>query len=340
MAVAVPGRMLVHGGFDGTHHLDDIWSLDLVSWQWTRVACKVGDGSPLTLKRGPCIPFLFHSRSQGEAPSAGRGQAADVVAGRHLVLHGGYDGGIQPLSDAHVLDLETGAWSRLDIGTLGGSGDAPAPRSLHTLTAVGHACVLLGGSGALGALGDVHLLESPSVTLGMALQRRMVEARAALSEEQMRSAGLQGDLRRVALERDWHVNQQRVRGSAIADRARQGRKSLSQSFPLLRRSQRSGSRISRRGTTPWCGPSQSWRTRWPPRTLRSRRRWRRGATRSSAAQACSAAWSARGRAASRRPKRLRPCTGSSCAHVSRLRLPLPFAWAALTFAKCENDPRV
>ena len=42
----------------------------------------------------------------------------------------------------------------------------PCPRSLHTLTCVGHACVLLGGSSALGALNEVHLLENPAITAG------------------------------------------------------------------------------------------------------------------------------------------------------------------------------
>ena len=35
--------MLVHGGVSGGgQHLGDVWSLELATWTWTRVECKVG----------------------------------------------------------------------------------------------------------------------------------------------------------------------------------------------------------------------------------------------------------------------------------------------------------
>ena len=97
-----------------------------------------------------------------------------------MVFHGGYDGAAL-LSDGYVLDIGAAAaaalWSGLD-GVSGGLDDAPAPRSHHTLTAVGHACVRLGGSGALGPLGlGVTVLESPAVTAGLMQQHQLLEVR-------------------------------------------------------------------------------------------------------------------------------------------------------------------
>lgn len=42
-AAAVVGNTLyVHGGFDGSQHLDDVWALDFTTWAWSRVATQVG----------------------------------------------------------------------------------------------------------------------------------------------------------------------------------------------------------------------------------------------------------------------------------------------------------
>jgi hypothetical protein len=53
--VVVAGRLLVHGGFDGTRHLDDLWSLDLSTWHWTKVNAKVSAATlHLALDQGQC----------------------------------------------------------------------------------------------------------------------------------------------------------------------------------------------------------------------------------------------------------------------------------------------
>ena len=41
MSVVVGGRLLIHGGFDGTQNLSDLWSLDLHNWHWTKLVSKV-----------------------------------------------------------------------------------------------------------------------------------------------------------------------------------------------------------------------------------------------------------------------------------------------------------
>jgi hypothetical protein len=102
------------------------------------------------------------------------------------MLHGGYDGAAL-LSDGYVLDLGLGGaasasatataatWSGMG-SVSGGPDDAPAPRSHHTLTSVGHAVVVLGGAGALGPLSlSATVLENPAVTAGLLQQHQLLE---------------------------------------------------------------------------------------------------------------------------------------------------------------------
>jgi hypothetical protein len=88
--------------------------------------------------------------------------------------------------------------------------DQPPPRSHHTLTSTEHACLLVGGSGALGPSNNVFLLESPAVTSGLQQQHRLLELRQALAAEQGRGAELRGMLRQAALQRDRMEAQQQV----------------------------------------------------------------------------------------------------------------------------------
>lgn len=60
----------------------------------------------------------------------------------------------------------------------------PTARSFHTLTLVGHVLVALGGSGPLGPLLDVHLLESPPLVAGLAQQYKLMATAAQLSATQ------------------------------------------------------------------------------------------------------------------------------------------------------------
>ncbi|KAG2441016.1 hypothetical protein HXX76_003869 [Chlamydomonas incerta] len=161
VAALVGGRLYIHGGFNGTECLDDAWVLDPQTWHWERL------------------------RTTGPAPSRRRGHAAEVVDDRYLLVHGGYDGGgggAGYLGDAAVLDTTTGAWTALNAE--GGPEDMPTARSFHTLTLVGHVLVALGGSGPLGPLLDVHLLESPPLVAGLAQQYKLMATAAQLSATQ------------------------------------------------------------------------------------------------------------------------------------------------------------
>jgi hypothetical protein len=46
--------MLVHGGFDGTHHLSDLWALDLDTWTWELLSS--GGGAQVQVRyQGPPV---------------------------------------------------------------------------------------------------------------------------------------------------------------------------------------------------------------------------------------------------------------------------------------------
>lgn len=80
------------------------------------------------------------------------------------------------------------------VRSAGPASDWPMPRALHSLTQLGSRFVLLGGHGSLGPLGDVHVLESPPLQRGLALQRTTQATEAALAQSQAHVAQLQGEL--------------------------------------------------------------------------------------------------------------------------------------------------
>ena len=90
--------LLVFGGFDGTNHLNDTFSLDLSTWQWTQVTV----GSPPGVRREMGFGF-------------------DTI-NRRFYLFGGWSG-TTALNDVRYYSFSTAAWSSLSP-----SGTAPAPR--------------------------------------------------------------------------------------------------------------------------------------------------------------------------------------------------------------------
>ncbi|GLI65448.1 hypothetical protein VaNZ11_008828 [Volvox africanus] len=167
VAAMVGGRLYVHGGFSGMECLGDTWALDLQAWHWERLC------------------------TSGSTPSPRRGHAAEVVDDRYLVVHGGYDGA-SDLAGGAVLDTATGTWR--DLSAAGGPQDMPTARAYHTLTLVGHVMVALGGSGPMGPLMDMHLLESPPLVAGLAQQYRLMAMAAQLSATQAGMADMKAAL--------------------------------------------------------------------------------------------------------------------------------------------------
>ncbi|KXZ56238.1 hypothetical protein GPECTOR_1g207 [Gonium pectorale] len=167
IAALVGGRLYVHGGFNGTECLGDTWILDPQAWHWELL------------------------RTTGPAPSPRRGHACEVVSDRYLVVHGGYDGAAHLVNGA-VLDTATGAWR--DLAAEGGPEDMPTARAHHTLTLAGHVMVALGGSGPMGPLLDMHLLESPPLVAGLAQQYKLMTMAAKLSAVQAGMADVEAAL--------------------------------------------------------------------------------------------------------------------------------------------------
>lgn len=70
--------------------------------------------------------------------------------------------------------------------------------------------MLLGGSGSLGPLEEVHLLENPAITAGLVQEQKLLLARRELVEVQERAVQLQAQLSSMTLERDRAMDQQQV----------------------------------------------------------------------------------------------------------------------------------
>jgi hypothetical protein len=51
----------------------------------------------------------------------------------------------------------------ISVAPAGGPADVSSPRALHGLVAAGTGAFVVGGAGALGALGDMHLLHDTAV---------------------------------------------------------------------------------------------------------------------------------------------------------------------------------
>ncbi|KAF8071143.1 GPA3 [Scenedesmus sp. PABB004] len=193
-AAVLGGALWVHGGLgaDGCH-LSDLWRLDLTSWQWQKLA--------------------QHGRGAGPPPR--RAHVLEAVAGRFLLVHGGYSGTHELCGDTWSYDTHTGAW--LDLRPAApASGTPPTGRALHTLTLLGTRLLLLGGQGGLGPVGGAALLECPAVMNGLRLQAalqasqgELVAAHASLAAARSSLASSQSELadavrRLAALEQQQH----------------------------------------------------------------------------------------------------------------------------------------
>lgn len=100
----------------------------------------------------------------------------------------------------------------------------PVPRALHTLTQMGCRFVLVGGSGPLGPLGDVHLLQDPAVQRGVQLQQRLLSSQQLTTAMQLKCADLQAHVQCSKLQVE--QLQQRLEVGVTHPRMHQRRKAL------------------------------------------------------------------------------------------------------------------
>eukprot|EP00879_Flechtneria_rotunda_P015907 GHRR01016635.1.p1 GENE.GHRR01016635.1~~GHRR01016635.1.p1 ORF type:complete len:1115 (+),score=388.60 GHRR01016635.1:222-3566(+) len=198
-AAALSGHQLfVHGGVDSHGiHLRDLWCLDMKTWTWQQ---------PVT---------------QGEAcPSPRRAHSLEVVDERYLLLHGGYAGTQQLLSDTWVYDSHTGHWLMADMQS--DASEMPVPRALHTCTQLGSRYVVIGGQGQIGPVGGVHLLECPALQRGLQLQQQSLLLKQQLVSCQLQCTQLKGDMSCSSLQLKCCQQQLQAlsQRAAVADRQR------------------------------------------------------------------------------------------------------------------------
>lgn len=121
-------KIVMHGGWDGTKWLSDVYVLDTMSLEWTQL--------PIT----------------GSSPPPRCGHTATMVEKR-LLIFGGRGGGGPIMGDLWALkglfeeDNESPAWTQLKL-----PGQAPAARCGHTITYGGTQLLVFGGHGTAGWL--------------------------------------------------------------------------------------------------------------------------------------------------------------------------------------------
>lgn len=94
-------------------------------------------------------------QTRGEAPQQRANHSSAVLEETNeLVIFGGWNGR-ERLNDIHILDTETGVWTRPRIG-----GELPYPRAGMTLTALRGRLFLFGGSGTSSkCFNDLQILD-------------------------------------------------------------------------------------------------------------------------------------------------------------------------------------
>ncbi|KAD3067443.1 hypothetical protein R6Q59_018487 [Mikania micrantha] len=186
-AAVVDDKMYIFGGNHNGRYLNDLQTLDLRNWTWSKVEVKAN--SEDSVKVTPCaghslipwegnklISIAGHSKDASEVitvkafdlqtytwstmktygkPPVSRGGQSVTLVGTNLVIFGGQDGNRTLLNDLHILDLETMTWDEID--TIGVS---PSPRSDHAAAVHAERYLLIFGGGTHATcFNDLHVLD-------------------------------------------------------------------------------------------------------------------------------------------------------------------------------------
>ncbi|KAI3770679.1 hypothetical protein L6452_01820 [Arctium lappa] len=186
-AAVVDDKMYIFGGNHNGRYLNDLQTLDLRNWTWSRIEVKANSEAPAAVT--PCaghslipwegnklISIAGHSKDPSEVvnvrafdlqtctwttmktygkPPVSRGGQSVTLVGTNLVIFGGQDGNRTLLNDLHILDLETMTWDEID--TLGVS---PSPRSDHAAAVHAERYLLIFGGGTHATcFNDLHVLD-------------------------------------------------------------------------------------------------------------------------------------------------------------------------------------
>ncbi|CAH1444208.1 unnamed protein product [Lactuca virosa] len=186
-AAVIDDKMYVFGGNHNGRYLNDLQTLNLRNWTWSKVEVKPNSEAPVIVT--PCaghslipwegnklISIAGHSKDPSEVvnvkafdlqtntwstmktygkPPVSRGGQSVTVVGGTLVIFGGQDANRTLLNDLHILDLETMTWDEID--TIGVS---PSPRSDHAAAVHAERYLLIFGGGTHATcFNDLHVLD-------------------------------------------------------------------------------------------------------------------------------------------------------------------------------------
>lgn len=131
---AVGHKLLVFGGGDGSHYLNDLHILDTETMVWSQAYVA------------------------GTSPAARSRHTANLIGSRLFIFGGGDD--TRVFNDVYILDTETMSWSRPAV-----KGNPPAARWGHTTTLIGDGKLLVfGGHDGTQMLNDIHILDIMTLT--------------------------------------------------------------------------------------------------------------------------------------------------------------------------------
>eukprot|EP00027_Filamoeba_sp_ATCC50430_P003209 CAMPEP_0168555454 /NCGR_PEP_ID=MMETSP0413-20121227/8345_1 /TAXON_ID=136452 /ORGANISM="Filamoeba nolandi, Strain NC-AS-23-1" /LENGTH=463 /DNA_ID=CAMNT_0008586309 /DNA_START=416 /DNA_END=1805 /DNA_ORIENTATION=+ len=126
---AVKTKLLIFGGGDGSHYLNDLHMLDTETMSWS------------------------HAYVAGTSPAA-RSRHTTTLIGSRLFVFGGGDE-TRVYNDLYILDTDTMSWSRPDV-----KGTGPSARWGHTTTSIDDGKLLVfGGHDGTQMLNDIHVLD-------------------------------------------------------------------------------------------------------------------------------------------------------------------------------------
>ena len=170
----VDGKLLLFAGWDpetagtGGKILDDVWSLDLETLEWTQLEAMprgpVSRHVAVRAKSGCVVVHTFRclesvlvfedgrwvdQPTTGEAPSS-RGLHSAAAVGDDVVVFGGADKSGDMRCDAFALDTRTWTWRRL-----ADQGGGPSPRAGSCAAALGDDLFIVACGAERGPLGDL-----------------------------------------------------------------------------------------------------------------------------------------------------------------------------------------
>jgi hypothetical protein len=198
VSTVIGRHVLIHGGFDGTDYLDDVYTLDVDGFIWLQRAPMVAPAEHSALVEGlvvlgrelremdPNVTGRSAARTTGlkaEAEKGGDGAGLEKE-GASDENDGGFEAGLETAERGQKAGVNTGrgleGTRRTDkgqtAGTVSNRAVSPDGRAFHQAVFDGHRVVLIGGAHSHCVLDSVLFLENSAVEDGRALARAHLAA--------------------------------------------------------------------------------------------------------------------------------------------------------------------